>query len=324
MACTREESRRLAAVEILTSERTYLRNLLIYVQKFVFPLAPKEIKLSMIQSNLVLRDDEYLAITETLASSANSRLFRSLSTESDHQSPHVPHSNTPPLVPRDGEVQPVKSSRLPRMSGERSLVETPGSAHSTPTKRWSGVMKYLGGATHDADGKGARDTGVAAATELSELEHGFIFGEVASLLPLHRMLLVRIHFIGHYNSITFLFYPLLQEEAEREIGGIRPSGPCFKANGLQEGQTWQDDTRTVGKLFTKLAHFFRMYSGLLNRYAAASALWETLLQTRPALMKFVEQAQQDPICDHQPLSSFMIMPVQRLPRYRLLIKELLQ
>eukprot|EP01102_Stenamoeba_stenopodia_P014614 TRINITY_DN4877_c0_g1_i1.p1 TRINITY_DN4877_c0_g1~~TRINITY_DN4877_c0_g1_i1.p1 ORF type:complete len:794 (-),score=150.51 TRINITY_DN4877_c0_g1_i1:107-2488(-) len=86
---------------------------------------------------------------------------------------------------------------------------------------------------------------------------------------------------------------------------------------------WSSNPR-VGDIFEKLTHFFKMY----NRYTAQ---YDTALATlgdcekQPAFAQFVRQWEDDPnrSCNLN-LRALLIQPVQRIPRYRLLLEDMIK
>ena len=108
----------------------------------------------------------------------------------------------------------------------------------------------------------------------------------------------------------------------------------------------------LGDVISRFAPFFRMYSTYVNNHEAASQFLGRILKSRPkkyerfiqliegstwaiavgrvsqgviimCTMRFAENAQ-NPACKGQSLQSFFILPIQRIPRYKLLVEELLK
>jgi len=67
-----------------------------------------------------------------------------------------------------------------------------------------------------------------------------------------------------------------------------------------------------------------MYTQYVNNYASVSALLDKTLSDRKyeKFQKFCADAKADPRSGDLDLASFLIMPVQRIPRYKLLLVEL--
>lgn len=81
-------------------------------------------------------------------------------------------------------------------------------------------------------------------------------------------------------------------------------------------------TAAAGQLFCRYGHMFKLYTSVCNTQVARQELVQTLMNERPGFAAFVEAAQADPRCRGQTLESFLIMPIQRIPRYELLLQRL--
>ena len=70
----------------------------------------------------------------------------------------------------------------------------------------------------------------------------------------------------------------------------------------------------VGELFSEYAPFFRFYKIYVKNHDEASQLIKKLLETNSKFKKFVEGVFAKPQSRGLSLESFMIMPIQRIPR----------
>lgn len=78
----------------------------------------------------------------------------------------------------------------------------------------------------------------------------------------------------------------------------------------------------IGPLFERMIPFFMVYTVYCNAYDKAASKLTDLLQSRPALQRHLEVEQ---CCESgMSLQSFLIMPIQRLPRYVLLLSEMVK
>ncbi|GMI11655.1 hypothetical protein TrRE_jg3085, partial [Triparma retinervis] len=82
--------------------------------------------------------------------------------------------------------------------------------------------------------------------------------------------------------------------------------------------------RRVGEIFKDFAPFFKMFTMYLNGFEKAMDLLKTLPDKNPAFKEYADHANQDPRLKGMPLMSFLITPVQRVPRYKLLLEDLLK
>ena len=76
-----------------------------------------------------------------------------------------------------------------------------------------------------------------------------------------------------------------------------------------------------GTIFKDFSPFFKMYSAYLQNYE--NALQRVVeLQSNQRFEAALNTGATDPRCRGKPLTSYLIMPVQRIPRYKMLLEEL--
>lgn len=80
---------------------------------------------------------------------------------------------------------------------------------------------------------------------------------------------------------------------------------------------------SIGKAFLELAPFFKMYCSFANSYEDAMALIQKLEMENKQFAEFVHNQESRPEVAMK-LSALMVTPIQRIPRYKLLLDELLQ
>ena len=78
----------------------------------------------------------------------------------------------------------------------------------------------------------------------------------------------------------------------------------------------------LGELFIKFAPKLQMYSAFVSTYTDRLGLLKRLGQKSKKWNKYLARARSVPQCRKLSLSSFLIMPVQRIPRYKMLLHEL--
>jgi len=93
-------------------------------------------------------------------------------------------------------------------------------------------------------------------------------------------------------------------------------------------ESWKPDgPLTPGDVFasfTTQAGYLSSYTSYINNFDDARNRLITLTEKNKAFASFIESAQASPRCCGLNIEAFLIMPVQRLPRYVLLINELLK
>eukprot|EP00002_Diphylleia_rotans_P002280 TRINITY_DN1144_c0_g4_i3.p1 TRINITY_DN1144_c0_g4~~TRINITY_DN1144_c0_g4_i3.p1 ORF type:complete len:544 (+),score=111.42 TRINITY_DN1144_c0_g4_i3:60-1691(+) len=78
----------------------------------------------------------------------------------------------------------------------------------------------------------------------------------------------------------------------------------------------------IGDIFVKMGPYLKIYTQYINNYDNAINTLRRQLDRRDMFFDLVETYQKNPKCCGLNLHSFLIMPVQRIPRYVLLLQEL--
>ncbi|XP_034655759.1 uncharacterized protein LOC117893295 [Drosophila subobscura] len=78
----------------------------------------------------------------------------------------------------------------------------------------------------------------------------------------------------------------------------------------------------VAHAFIKMAPFFKLYSVYAFDYRGALFIIQDLILKNPVFRKFLEQTESRPEVQRK-LNSLMIVPIQRVPRYKLLLEQVL-
>ncbi|KAG7210374.1 hypothetical protein KM043_011908 [Ampulex compressa] len=88
-------------------------------------------------------------------------------------------------------------------------------------------------------------------------------------------------------------------------------------NGLRH------DPENIAGIFHKLAPFFKLYSVYAYDYEQVMSLLQSTQEQDPAFRNFIKNQETRPEVG-QKMQSLLITPIQRVPRYKLLLKEVLQ
>jgi hypothetical protein len=78
----------------------------------------------------------------------------------------------------------------------------------------------------------------------------------------------------------------------------------------------------VGDLFIEFAPMLKLYAQFASNNEASSRLVAQLREDNEEFAEFADAASNDARCKGQSIESFLIMPIQRIPRYSLLLAEL--
>jgi hypothetical protein len=82
------------------------------------------------------------------------------------------------------------------------------------------------------------------------------------------------------------------------------------------------DTITIGDVFVRFGPAFKMYQVYINNYDTAMPQLRAIIDASSELTQFTKQFCQS--AGQQDISFFLILPIQRLPRYELLLREILK
>ncbi|KAI9145989.1 Dbl homology domain-containing protein [Paraphysoderma sedebokerense] len=80
----------------------------------------------------------------------------------------------------------------------------------------------------------------------------------------------------------------------------------------------------VGDIFTRMAPFLRSYSFYSKNFNTALQVISAQMNKSPTFDQFLRDASARPDCKGLSFQAYLIMPVQRIPRYRLLLEDLLK
>ncbi|KAG8038872.1 hypothetical protein G9C98_003179 [Cotesia typhae] len=86
---------------------------------------------------------------------------------------------------------------------------------------------------------------------------------------------------------------------------------------------WDEDSR-IGDIMKNFAPFLKMYTEYVKNFDHAMNLIHTLQQKVPRFAAIVNEIQKLDVCAKLSLTHHMLCPIQRLPRYELLLKDYLK
>nr|DBA18685.1 TPA: hypothetical protein GDO54_016904 [Pyxicephalus adspersus] len=80
----------------------------------------------------------------------------------------------------------------------------------------------------------------------------------------------------------------------------------------------------IGDILQKLAPFLKMYGEYVKNFDKAMDIVNTWTQRSPVFKEVIHTIQKDEVCGNLTLQHHMLEPVQRIPRYELLLKDYLK
>ena len=82
------------------------------------------------------------------------------------------------------------------------------------------------------------------------------------------------------------------------------------------------DSETIGDVFVQWSHYFKLYKFYCKHFDTASHVFAAAVNRSKKFAQFIDDVM--PRMNYQTVQSIMISPIQRIPRYLLLLKELLK
>ena len=215
------------------------------------------------------------------------------------------------------------------MNGKRSAVPPPGRIRGTTPE--------------------AETESPVSVPKVAPQECRIIFGNVKELLSFNKL------FLSDLIDKVSVLYPSMaigapntQPQLDRSAsdGSIRSENPEVENEPKSATQAAKDEIRelldlttfvsapkqasparklasSLGRVFLDFAAFFRSYSVYSTNYAGAQLMLDKMIKSRGALRNFLayESRHQE---GEMSLQNLLIAPVQRIPRYALLLDELLK
>jgi hypothetical protein len=104
-----------------------------------------------------------------------------------------------------------------------------------------------------------------------------------------------------------------------------PSSPSDPSNiPSTSAPTVDTQNLPIGKIFKEFSGFLKMYKEYLASYEGSTVRLAKLVTSNRKFVDFLEKARANPRSLGMGIDSFLMEPVQRIPRYRMLLEELLK
>jgi hypothetical protein len=87
------------------------------------------------------------------------------------------------------------------------------------------------------------------------------------------------------------------------------------------GPNYDPSTTLISDIFTRMKSFLQVYVGYSENYSKAMKAYEVIMSRNTKTRKIVKEAERKA---GNVMEAFLILPIQRIPRYILLLKELIQ
>lgn len=191
---------------------------------------------------------------------------------------------------------------------ELTLVYLPHLDKEKGKEKWS-ILKSAEEKKKEAE---VKDTRLKLANEIVETERTYVQGLCLAIEIFLKPLLA--------SKL------LTASEVDTLFGGLEPicSINCKFLDDLENRVAqWKPTKQVIGDLFFAFAPHFKQYSSYVCAYDVSSALLVKLADNSK-FQAFLVEAAANPKLGGQTLQSLLITPIQRIPRYNLLLQELLK
>lgn len=124
---------------------------------------------------------------------------------------------------------------------------------------------------------------------------------------------------------TFFMKPVLEQNLlhKRQFQELFDSIDIIYNVNKHLLQDLYENSNNVAQAFLNFAPYFKLYSSYAAGYKNAIVVLQKCKKTNPSFFKFLERQETRPEVQSK-LSALLITPIQRLPRYSLLLQNLLQ
>ncbi|KAF9302076.1 hypothetical protein BGZ74_005883 [Mortierella antarctica] len=181
----------------------------------------------------------------------------------------------------------------------------------------------------------------AAAPLLSKKSVNEIFSNFSEILQVNTLLLTQLETRICGTTFSTGWESDEDEEGDREgpyedqenenpegVARGRKPDQVLVTVGSQGGEQEQllvlDQDWCVGDIFIEIAPFLKMYSNYVKTYTSALTHINDCMNRSDRFTEFVKTTSRRPECKNLDFQSYLMLPVQRIPRYRMLLEGLLR
>lgn len=152
---------------------------------------------------------------------------------------------------------------------------------------------------------------------ISQQDMDTIFSNIETIHQIHQRL---------YLDLKPLFCPETEAPATAPQPDDSTQPKLDKRPSFYDSATKSDSKtqKSLGDLLRAFIPFFKMYTVYINSFDNANKRITDLQNSSKKFTQFLNDCKARPECKKLDLVSFLIMPIQRLPRYELLLRDILR
>jgi len=226
--------------------------------------------------------------------------------------PTLPLAAIPLQVPAIGPIVPAAGS-----SSSNLRRPTPMSPHS---RRISVTQKQMQNIL-----KAHAQMRRRVANEILSTEESYVTG-LATLCD--KVVDPLIDLSHSWNSGPLSHSPMTEKEVLgifSNVKELRADHDVFLKKLRERFKDWNDDTTVIGDLFLDQLKYFERYAPYLQNYASASNAYHYIYAHSQVTKSLVDDFEKEQYAINKlNVPSFIVLPVQRLPRYVMLLSDLLK
>ncbi|TRY64570.1 hypothetical protein DNTS_033869 [Danionella cerebrum] len=164
-----------------------------------------------------------------------------------------------------------------------------------------------------------------------QIEEHKLYKIASELLQTERAYVSRLHLLDQ------VFSSRLSEEALKgsfpidvvkgvfsNVGSIYTFHSQFLLPNLEDRMSQWDETPRIGDVMAQLAPFLRMYAEYVKNFDSGMDLLKQWTERSPQFNAIIQDIQSQEVCGNLSLQHHMLEPVQRVPRYEMLLKDYLK
>eukprot|EP01084_Bolivina_argentea_P122331 216774_1 len=92
-----------------------------------------------------------------------------------------------------------------------------------------------------------------------------------------------------------------------------------------ESENFNNDNTKIGDIIYSFCPHFKMYQNYLNNYSgAATKLSQLRSKSSSSFSQYCDKQREESYFNNLPLESLIILPIQRMPRYKMLLEEIIK
>ncbi|EGC31252.1 hypothetical protein DICPUDRAFT_156926 [Dictyostelium purpureum] len=146
------------------------------------------------------------------------------------------------------------------------------------------------------------------------------------------LLLIVRKFLQPLNQIATSKRPVVTAERIAQIfstiENIQNHNAIFSDGLTSRIKRWLADNKKdhliIGDIFQKIGGFMNDYSKYINNYNNSIKLYNETRKANPQFAAFIKKVESDPELNDKELENLLITPVQQLPRYIMLVQDLIR